>query len=231
MTAHMRTEEVLYESEAALRLVDQEILELRGSVRTDPYVSAIPGHEVPANLELATQQVLKILAHLRETRSTLQNSASVNLQSTHQTIREVNSVAEDAAINIMDACDRANVLVDALDALDEAASPNRDRARAVRAELRDELFHMMGALQFQDIMAQQLNFSSAVLLDVESRLQEVAQHLDANGIFERGVLRPATGSATTRSDVHYDPNATTRESDIRQALADEIFTNIKTPAA
>lgn len=231
MTAETRTEEVLYESEAALRLVDHEIHELRGTVPTDPCVAAISGTELPVNLELANQQILKILAHLRETRSTLQNAASVKLQSTHDKIREVNSATEDAAINIMDACDRANVLVDSLDAIDESETPDRELAKSVRVQLRDELFQMMGALQFQDITAQQLNFSAAVLHEVESRLIEVAHHLDTKEIFARAFPVPNACSSVTRGDVTYDPNATTKQSDVRQALADEIFTSIRSPAA
>lgn len=180
MTANARTAEVLYESEAALRLVDQEIHDLRGSAPTDPHLQVVAAPNMPAELELANQQILKILAHLRDTRSTLQSAAHVTLQSTHETMREVTSATEDAAINIMDACDRANVLVDTLDAIDVSETPDRAHASAVRMELRDELFQMRGALQFQVIAAQQLSFSSAVLVEVETRLIEVAQHLDAN---------------------------------------------------
>lgn len=230
MTADARTAEVLYESEAALRLVDQGIYDLRGSAPTDPHMLAIAGNVLPANLELANQQILTILAHLRETRSTLQNAAHVKLQSTHDKIREVTSATEHAAINIMDACDRANVLVDTLDTIDASDMPDRERANVVRVQLRDELFQMMGALQFQDITAQQLSFSSAVLMEVESRLLEVALHLDSNGIFERG-FPIAPIPVTSRGEATYDPNATTRQADIRQALADEIFTAMKAPAA
>lgn len=227
MTAKSRAEEVLYESEAALRLVDQGIHDLREPVPVEHRALTVSLGDLPYILERANQQILNVLAHLRETRAALQSTAFEKLQATHDKIKEVTSATEDAAINIMDACDRANTIVDELDTIDQAESPDRSQAAALRATLRDEIFLMMGALQFQDITSQQLSHASAVLVEMETRLIEVAKLFDSNISLEKSVTQiPLPPSEQT-----YDPNATTKNAETRQALADEIFTAVKAPAA
>ncbi|MCC6243375.1 MAG: hypothetical protein IT353_11075 [Gemmatimonadaceae bacterium] len=226
MTANSRTEEVLYESEAALRLVDHGLNDLRTNDPIDTRAMTVSLGDLPRILERANQQILNVLAHLRQTRTALQSTAFEKLQATHDKIKEVTSATEDAAINIMDACDRANGYVDELDAIDQEPTPDRERAAALRGTLRDELFLMMGALQFQDITSQQLSHASAVLVEMESRLVDVAKLFDSNISLEESVRKVPTADEMT-----YDPNATTKNSEGRQALADEIFTAIKAPAA
>ncbi len=221
-----RAETVLYESEALLRLVDQEIHGLRDVPSSDQGYLTVSLGDLPLILERANQQILNVLAHLRETRTALRSTAFEKLQSTHDKIREVTSATEDAAINIMDACDRANQLVDELDAIDQQEVPDRAKASALRVNLRDEMFIMMGALQFQDITSQQLSHASAVLVEMETRLLEVARMFDSGITIERS---PGVAAQATAVEETYDPNATTRNADVRQALADEIFTAIKTP--
>jgi chemotaxis regulatin CheY-phosphate phosphatase CheZ len=227
MTPNTRAQEVLYESEAALRLVDHEIHDLRGAAQPEPRYLSVSLGDLPHILERANQQILNVLAHLRETRTALQSTAFEKLQATHDKIREVTSATEDAAINIMDACDRANNMVDELDAIDSAETPDRAQATAVRANLRDEIFLMMGALQFQDITSQQLSHASAVLIEMETRLIEVAKLFDSNIALEQSVSHIAVAP----SEQTYDPNATVKNAEGRQALADEIFTTVKAPAA
>ncbi len=218
-----RAHEVLYESEATLRLVDNELSELRSSQEPrQPGLADLPGI-----LERANAQILAVLTRLRETRAALQNSALEKLQSTHDKLKEVTSATEDAAINIMDACDRASQMLDDLDTIDAAPEPDRAKAGEIRSGLRDEIFMMMGALQFQDITTQQLSHASAVLVDMEQRMLDVARLFDSNLDFNlmSGEAKPGPDEQT------YDPNATTQNAEGRQALADEIFTVVRAPAA
>jgi hypothetical protein len=220
-----RAQAVLYESEAALRLVDQELHDLHEMSREEYRVNPSGLADLPAILERANAGILSVLTRIRESREALQRSTVENLHLTHEKLREVNSATEDAAIDIMDACDRATGLVDELDAIDAQPVPDRAKAGALRSTLRDELFLMMGALQFQDITAQQLNHASAVLVEMEQRLLEVSKLFDTTGA-------PASTTARGRMpNETFDPNATTRDAEGRQALADEIFTAIKAPAA
>jgi hypothetical protein len=231
MSTH-RTQEVLYETEAALRLVDHGLRGLRDDTPDIEPAAPTPSYrgglsELPAILERANAQILGVLSRLRETRAAIESTALEKLASTHEKIREVTSATEDAAINIMDACDRAAQMVDELDTIDAEPTPDRDRATSVRAGLRDELFLMMGALQFQDITSQQLAHASAVLVEMETRLIDVARLFDAS-VDATPVHQPEYGAPDSTT---YDPNATTRDPESRQALADEIFTAVRAPAA
>ncbi len=228
-----RTQEVLYETEAALRLVDHGLDGLRNEspdIEHSPAAPSVGGglSELPAILERANAQILGVLSRLRETRAAIESTALEKLASTHEKIREVTSATEDAAINIMDACDRATQLVDELDTIDAEPEPDRERATNVRGTLRDELFLMMGALQFQDITSQQLAHASAVLVEMEARLIDIAQLFDAKADFSEQQRRVDISAPDAKT---YDPNATTRDSESRQALADEIFTAVRAPAA
>jgi hypothetical protein len=82
--------------------------------------------------------------------------------------------------------------------------------------MRDEIFGMMGALQFQDITTQQLAYAASVLSDMEARLLQIAKLFDPAAAM--------VGAAVTRPDPRtFDPSATTQRADERQALADQIF--------
>jgi hypothetical protein len=227
-----RAQEVLYESEAALRLVDHELTGMHDVRDTaEPPARVIPMlslSELPQILEQANAQILNVLSRLRESRAALQTTALEKLATTHEKIREVTSATEDAAINIMDACDRATQMVDELDTIDADATPDRERAGGIRANLRDELFLMMGALQFQDITSQQLSHASAVLVEMESRLLDVAKLFDHNADHVKLMSEGPNGPP---DEATYDPNATTLNAETRQALADEIFTAVRAPAA
>jgi len=227
-----RAQEVLYESEAALRLVDHELTGMHdvrdaaeAPARVVPMLSL---SELPQILEQANAQILNVLSRLRASRAALQTSALEKLATTHEKIREVTSATEDAATNIMDACDRATQMVDELDTIDAAASPDREKAGGIRHNLRDELFLMMGALQFQDITSQQLSHASAVLVEMECRLLDVAKLFDHNADHVQII---SEGGHSAPDEATYDPNATTLNAETRQALADEIFTAVRATAA
>lgn len=221
-----RAHEVLYESEAALRLVDHELTGMQDPNNPSSMAPNISLADLPAILEQANVQILNVLDRLRESRAALQTSTLERLQTTHDKIREVTSATEDAAINIMDACDRATQLVDQLDEIDEEPERDKDKASLIRATLRDELFMMMGALQFQDITSQQLAHASSVLVDMEERMLEVARLFDHNLDISKSLQMNHAPDERT-----FDPNATIKNAEGRQALADQLFTDVKISAA
>ena len=222
-----RAQEVLYESEAALRLVDQELYDQHEVPRGRHNTPSGGQEEVPQILVQAQELIMSTLLQLRESRAVLQLSTMERFHLTHEKLREVTSATEVAATDILDACDRATGLVDELDAIDDAQQPDRAKAVKVRGTLRDELFVMMDALQFQDITAQQLTHASAVLMEMERRLTEVSKLLDSSF----GIDRSAPIVDEPLDDSTFDPNATTLDAEDRQALADQIFTASKMPAA
>lgn len=229
-----RTQEVLYESEAALRLVDHELNELHDVQDEEtprPAASTTGGleglNEIAAVLNRANTQIIAVLARIREGKAAIESTAVGRVKVTQDKLREVTTATEDAAINIMDACDRATTLVDELDTIDAAENVDRAKAAELRGSLRDELFLMMGALQFQDITSQQLAHASSVLDEMEQRMFEVAKLFDPSISPESTRAEPVVEN----NSALFDANATMRDSDSRQALADEIFTIVKGQAA
>ena len=227
--------ERLYDSEAALRLVDGEIAALRPV--PSPDTTAMTHHEHPAAmhlralldqpegqpvglaalpfiLERANQEIQSVLANLRDSRDALETATVEKLQHTNEKLKEVTSATEVAATDILDALDRAQNMVDDLEAAD--ADGDKAKAQTTRDLLREEIFGMMGALQFQDITTQQLTYAASVLGDMESRLLQIAKLFDPATV----MVRVATDGPDPRT---FDPRATTRNAEQRQALADEIF--------
>lgn len=76
MKGNSRAQEAFYESEAALRLVDQEIHELRGVTASGQRFSELSLNDLPPLLERANEQILSVLARVREQRSVARGDAS-----------------------------------------------------------------------------------------------------------------------------------------------------------
>lgn len=214
-----RTAEVLYDSEAALRLVDSAISEFaEGAPAARPTLAPTSASLVDLTSRLASgyAELSGVLSALRQSRSILENSAVNRLSHTHDKLKEVSQATEIAATDILSGLERSATMVDELEAL-ECDAAGAERRAAIRGNLRDELFAAMGHMQFQDITSQQLNYASAVLTDLEARLQQIAHLFDP-----AGTLGSATDSGEMASGVTFDPNATTKDRDQRQAVADSI---------
>ncbi len=178
-----------------------------------------PVAELPQMLLQAFGEICAVIDSLRESRDSLQRSTVSRLLHTTEKLQEVSNATELAATGILDGLDRSLALVDTLESLD--ASGNAD-AEAARGQLRDELFTAQAALQFQDITSQQLNYASSILVDMEQRLRELARTLDP-----AAAATYATAPGLKIVDpAAYDPNATTRDGEVRQALADSIFKSV-----
>lgn len=235
-----RAMELLYDSEAALRLLDHELDELRGfthgaSPAPDPAApnaaapnAAAPAAapdptsalaQVPMILLRANREIVHVLESLRACRTQLESATTDKLQITHEKLREVTSATEVAATDILDGLDRARTLIDELDADAEASRTATERGRALRNRLRDEVFTITGCLQFQDITTQQLAYASTVLTEMEARLSDIARLFDPT---RYGAPELAPG--VTPAVPVYSPDAAYVESDARQAVADAIFT-------
>jgi len=236
MTTMAARHEVLYETEATLRLVDQELEGLQPGAPSAPEAREVTAEHpaamhlrallnqpegqpvglaaLPFILERANHEIQAVLANLRDSRNALETATVEKLQHTSEKLREVTSATEVAATDILDALDRAQNMIDDLDSAD--AEGDKDKGQHTRDLLREEIFGMMGCLQFQDITTQQLAYASSVLTDMESRLLNIAKLFDPATV----MVRAGTQSPDART---FDPNATTRNADQRQAVADEIF--------
>ncbi len=225
---------LLYDTEASLRLVDGELRDLEGApTAAGPAPDAAPsaadhlrallnspaGQPVglaalPFILERANAEIQGVLANLRDSRTAIETATVEKLQHTSEKLKEVTSATEVAATDILDGLDRAQTMVDELEAADEAG--DRDAARLVRDRMREEIFGLMGALQFQDITTQQLAYAASVLSDMEARLLQIAKLFDP-----AAAMASAAGAAPDPRT--FDPRATTQRAGERQALADQIF--------
>ncbi len=207
--------EVLYDSQAALRLVDSALLDMTGIAEETPAAPPVRSRtpqDADAIVAQGHEALVRMLQQLRASRSMLQKSELDRLAQTHDKLREVSSATETAATDILDGLERATAMVDELDALDGDSTPAP--AAGVRSRLRDELFGLVGHMQFQDITSQQLAFASAVLSELEVRLSDLVQIFGA-ATDEGGV--PEMGMAAA-----FDPSATTLDRETRQAVADAI---------
>jgi chemotaxis regulatin CheY-phosphate phosphatase CheZ len=239
--------EVYYDTEAALRLVDHELSERGAESSVAPAVAIAPppsgplkhdttgsdaahhlrallsapeGRPVglaalPFILERATVEIQNVLANLRDSREALESATVEKIQHTSEKLKEVTSATEVAATDILDALDRAQTHIDDLDAADAAG--DREKGQNTRDLLREEIFGMMGCLQFQDITTQQLSYAASVLKDMENRLMSIAKLFDPAAAMVRAATTDSPDPLT------FDPNATTKHAEQRQALADEIF--------
>lgn len=228
-------QEALYDTAATLRLVDAELGALAGRLPpasvvapapapaavATPFVP-IPGEgrvlaKLPYLLEQAMHEVTQMLASLREGRENIRQATMERLSSTHAKLDEVKGATASAATDILDALDRSTALVDELDAIEQA--DDRARGAELRNQLRDELFTVMGHMQFQDITSQQILSAQSLLGDMEARLVQIAELFD----LEVGQRRDPAGTPHIHVDPRrFDPNATLDDADSRQALADAL---------
>lgn len=229
MAAPQRAADLLYDSEAALRLVDAEVARLReeaGHERPSAAAARPPAAHgegplpTPGALASASSELRALLQVLRHSRGALEQATVGRLETTQSKLREVTTAAESAVSDILDGLDRAQALVNDLD----EADGETDRGRALRARLRDELYVAATHLQFQDIAAQQLNHVTRMLADLEQRLADIACVIDPAGpAFRRTV---SVGAPDERT---FDPNARHAGAVERQAVADAVFGQAQGP--
>jgi chemotaxis regulatin CheY-phosphate phosphatase CheZ len=218
--------ELLYDSEASLRLVDSALRDLQVHDGADETAKAGLTTEVgnlsalSRTLFAAYAETAMLLRRIQESRGILERASVERLQQMNDKLREVTSATENAATDILDGLDRAVGMIGDLDAA-EAESP--ERRAAIRGALQDELYGVMVHLQFQDITTQQLSYASSVIAELETRLSQLvscfapfANEIDPAAAAE---IAPVSAAAPT-----FDPAATTSNAAERQAVADEIFT-------
>lgn len=217
-----RAEAILYESEAALRLVDQQIdgLGITADPREVAPELARPLAALPLALEQAEVQIRRCIDGLRAGRAALAQVSPQRMADTQERLQQLSTATEHAASGILDACERAVVLVDRLEA--PGGAPD---AATTRGALREELYGMMGALQFQDLAKQQLAQCVGILDDMEHRLHHLA------ALFDLAVEEyPAPAVDHRPRPGCYDPDASFPVQEGRQELADALFTAHGHPA-
>jgi len=176
--------------------------------------------ELPGMMLKVYKEISEALSGIRATRQTIQNHSLERLKDTHERITEVSSTTENAALEMMNGLDRSLALIDTLE---KGGATGADAYQA----LRDEVNALYSHLQFQDIIAQQLHGVTALLAEIENRMQVVATLFDEAGS-ESGIAR--LGAITAVHEDTYNPDAKFGDSSERQALADAAFQSARAPA-
>jgi hypothetical protein len=166
-----RASDLLYDTAAALRLVDNELEALSEDVGEEPASAARlslvgarddrPAPQLPELLARARDEVARAAEELRRSHAMLHGAAA---------IRQATEGTTDALTGLH----RAQLLVDELDA-QAADSREPDRSEGTRSRLREELTAVMGNLSLQDYAAQRIGSASNVLLQLEKELSLLAQ--------------------------------------------------------
>lgn len=158
------------------------------------------------------EEIGRLHRRLAESREVLYKIADENLPHTNERLNVVTAATEAAATNLLDGLEAAIAMVDDLQDTGEAAARMK-----LSDDLRNQLFDLIGHLQFQDIITQQLAYASSVIAEAEGRLGTLARNF---GVSDEVDDEPGD-SASPRT---FDPGATMLAQDERQALADELFT-------
>ena len=209
-------EQLLYDSEASLRLVDHAIEELNDSgadLDSDArgflaHVMAQPGGfaELSRTLLRAYAETVGIVQRIRESTGMVDEAGVDKLQQMHGRLREVSTATENATTGILDSVTRALAIADRLDTATDA-----ERKQLV-GSLKDELRGLPNHLQFQDITAQQLGHIANLLIDMRKRIGQIVT-----------MFAPPVVNFAKEDPGVYDPNASASASEAGQAVADEIF--------
>jgi len=214
-------QELLYDSEASLRLVDHAIEELSASgAELDreargflEHVMSQPGGfaELSRTLLRAYAETVGIVIRMRESSGMLDGAGIEKLEQMHGRLKEVSEATETATTGILDGLARAITLTEKFD---DIASLSETERKQMTASLREELSGVVNHLQFQDITSQQLRHIANLLADMRQRISQVVAIFAPAASFEK------TGAS---APVPIDPAMTELIGGDLQAVADEIF--------
>lgn len=229
--------DVAYEASASLGLVSAAVQDLKREGEAIDQTAEMllddlatrPGglSALVRTLTQAVHETTDLLSRLRQSRNMLERAAVDRLSQMQAKLKEVSTATELAATDLLDGMDRVGALVDELDASDDA-----ERRKALAGQIRDEMFNMTVAMQFQDITTQQLAFASSTISQVEERLGRLVEllapfSLDGDPTLGADSLVVSTTAehpvAAPVAPSTFDPHATVDEASTRQALADQLF--------
>jgi hypothetical protein len=220
-------DDLLYDSEASLRLVDHAIEELNeAGAEMDretraflEHVMSQPGgfHELSRTLLRAYAETIGIVARMRESRVMVEQGGLERIKALDGKLREASAATESAAADILDGLGRAIAVVERLD--DDGS--DAQRRRELVASLRNELYEVTAHLQFQDITAQQLGQIAGLLGETRQRLAQILS------VFAPAAVRIGlSGPALVATDpIPADP--VSQPSADSQADADALFAALR----
>lgn len=219
-------DDVLHATDTALRLVNQALGELGAAdpstardMPSSDDASAAESRErrLAGMVARANADVAGLLDRVDQSRQILEEERHVRFQQVPAKLAAVTTATAEAATAMLDGLERALALVAALE--HRPASEDDPTRRARYGALRNELYEVMSAIQFQDITSQQLGYAASVIDETEERLEALA------GIFRSVPAGDAPSAPRTRRETtpsHVDPDALADKS-AAQAFADALF--------
>jgi len=176
------TTELLFDSEATLRLVDGALTDLRTSAQAAFDSTASQLGVDPMNIAGSPAAMAGSLADLSVSISELVSSLNgIRGGSSPGGISSIygagGRIAEAASpLEMLNGLGRAIALVDSAEVARTATAP--DRFASILGDLRYELFSLMNCLQFQADVADRLSHAVALLDLTEARLMRIAARAD-----------------------------------------------------
>jgi hypothetical protein len=175
-----------------------------------------PMSTLPQILVRTSREITAVLHSLYRSHAFLDQSAVQRLHGTRRRLHDVAAATETATHDLLDGLDHTLVLIDELGPGVHESQTVEDRAR-LHNELRESVHRLVTAMQFQDIVAQQIAYAVRILEDTERRMIGIAEHFDSTVFGNKG---KAEGPGT---EPPHDPHASMDNAEPRQALADSIF--------
>ncbi|MDX2193349.1 MAG: hypothetical protein NW201_08335 [Gemmatimonadales bacterium] len=211
-----------------LQRFDKQLTQLGSMGRVREIVQALGMRpnvtHLPTVLLKVYNEIMEALHGIRLSRETIQSYSLDRLKDTHDRLSEVSSTTESAALEMLNGLDRS---LAAIDQLQSAVNAGDATTHAPGFDaLRDEVNNLYGSLQFQDIITQKLHGVTALLADIERRMQTVANLLDHSG--QEGEGRHALEAPAEET---YNANATMHDAAGRQALADAVLSAARAEVA
>ena len=192
----------------------QELLE---TLRRRPDLNALP-----RVLLMAYTTISDALSGIRLTREAIHTHTVQRLHDSHSKLTEVSTATESATMEMMNGLDRSLAIIAELEQ-GKVSDP------ALFDRLRDEVNGMFNHLQFQDITTQQLAGVAQFLDDIELRIAGVV------GLFDTALGGPGQAGVSAAPldsrNLAFNPDASLRETEARQALIDAAFGPRTVPAA
>jgi len=176
------TIELLFDSEATLRLVDGALMDLRTSAQAafdstasklgvDPRSVAVSPAAMAGSLADLSFSISELVSSLNGIRGGSLPGGISSIYGAGGRIEEVTSPLE-----MLNGLGRAIALVDSVEVARTASTP--DRFASILGDLRYELFNLMNCLQFQADVADRLSHAVALLDLTEARLVRIAAKAD-----------------------------------------------------
>lgn len=205
-------EELLYDSEATLRLVDRVLDELQvvadEPLSADETLRLLPSRtdeEAAAStdmarlLEDAAAEIQGLLGDLRHSRSVIERATFESLRCARGSDNGQGAAGE-AESDPAERLDRALALIERLAPDGGAPAPG---GTELRTELSEAIFGVMGTLQHHELTAQQLCYATSAMNDLEQRLARLVAILSPDSLLlaaELGRFRPSQTSLAPSAD-------------------------------